>query len=430
MELGILIATLFVLLVLRVPVAFALILSSIVVLYRLGLPFEIVVTQTFSNIQSFTLLAIPFFLLLGRLLNEGAITERLVDFADAVVGHIRGGLGHINVFVSMIFGCFSGSTAADTASIGSVMIPTMLKAGYHAPYTVAITAASSTLGTIIPPSIIMVIYGAFGQISIGALFLSGIVPGFMVGIGQMGYTYYIALKYGYGANPRRSLPEMGRSFLNTSPALMIAVIILGGILSGLFTATEAAVIGAVYTLGLAIIGYRTLPVRQLPRVLYESVVDFAIPIFTIACAGIFGWLLAFLGADKLIADLILSYTDSYFGIFTSLIVFLLVLGTFFSAMTSVVIFMPIIQHLGNLAGIDPIHLGLSVIMALACAPFTPPYGLSLLLAAQIGHVKSGPAFLAAVPLVGITVGIIFVGMAFPDLFLFIPKTFIPTAFLN
>ena len=260
---------------LRVPISFALVLSSLFLLVKLDLPLPVTINQIFSNINTFTLLAVPFFLFLGRLLNEGGLTEKMVDFADTTVGHIRGGLGHINVFVSMIFASLSGSSSADTASVGSVMIPAMLKAGYNGPYTVAITAASSTLGNIIPPSILMVIYGAFGQVSIGALFLAGIVPGLLIGLAQMVYTYLIAVRYGYGGNPRRSPREMGRAFYRTSPALVIPVLVLGGIMGGFFTPTEAASIAVVYALLLALLGYRTLSLRRLPGVLSEAVIDFA-----------------------------------------------------------------------------------------------------------------------------------------------------------
>lgn len=428
MELALLIGLLFVFLALRVPIAFALVLSSCVILLRIDISLQLVITQILSNINTFTLLAIPFFLLLGRLLNESKLTEKLVDFADTTVGHIRGGLGHINVFVSMIFASLSGSASADTASVGSVMIPAMLKAGYNAPYTVAITAASSTLGNIIPPSIIMVIYGSFGGVSIGAMFLGGIVPGIIVGIAQMLYTYLIALKYGYKGHPRRPIREMGVAFYRTGPALIIPVVILGGITSGLFTPTEAAIIAAVYTLGLAVLGYRTLPVRRIPKIFADSVVDFSIPIFAISCAGIFGWLISFLGGADIIETFILSYTDSYFGIFASLILFLLLIGTFLSPITAVVIFMPIIQRLGELGHIDPVHLGVSCIIALATGLITPPYGMCILLAAQIGGVRAGICFLAVMPLVLLTTAIIFLGILFPDIILFLPKMFMPQVF--
>ena len=332
--LPLLILSLFVFLALRIPIAFALLLSSLCVIVQLKLPLATLPVQVFSNINTFTLLAIPFFLLLGRLLNEGGITDRLLAFANAVLGHVRGSLGHVNVFVSMMFASLSGSASADTASLGAILIPAMRKAGYHGPYTVAITAASSTLGNIIPPSIIMVIYGAFGSVSIGALFLAGIVPGLMIGIGQMIYTYLVALKYDYPSYPRRPLSEMGRELYRSSPALVVPVLVIGGITGGLFTPTEAAVVAVAYAFVLSTVVYRRLPMQRILPVLSEAAIDYAIPIFAIAAAGIFGWLINYLGAPELVEGYILSLTNSSYGIFALLIAFLLLIGTFLSPMTA------------------------------------------------------------------------------------------------
>ncbi|MDD4837114.1 MAG: TRAP transporter large permease subunit, partial [Dethiosulfovibrio sp.] len=195
--LALLMGSFFALIFIRVPIAFALGISSIATIFYLDLPLSVVLNQMYSGIDSFPLLAVPFFMLLGRLMNDGGITEKLMKVSDAWVGHIRGGLGHINVMVSMLFAGLSGSAAADTAGIGSMLIPTMVKSGFDTPFSVAITAASSTLGVIIPPSIMMVVYGALGQVSIGALFWAGVVPGILIGFSQMGYCYYRAIKYNY-----------------------------------------------------------------------------------------------------------------------------------------------------------------------------------------------------------------------------------------
>ncbi|MEO1019327.1 MAG: TRAP transporter large permease, partial [Pseudomonadota bacterium] len=386
------------------------------------------ITQTYSNISNFTLLAVPFFILLGRLLNEGLLTEKMVAFADTVVGHIRGALGHINILVSMMFASLSGSSQADTASIGSVMIPAMIKAGYNPGYSVAITAASSIMGGVIPPSILMVIYGSFGQVSIGALFLAGIVPGVLIGLSQMLYTYRLAVKEGYGANPRQSFTAMGKAGLATSPALLIPILILGGISGGFFSATEAASIGAIYALFLGVIGYRNIKLRKLPRLLGEAVIDFSIPLFAIASAGIFGWLIAYLKAPQIIEGFILGFTDNYYIIFSLIMLFLLMIGTFMSGLTAMIIFLPVIQHLGDVGGVDPVLLGLSVNLALGCGLLTPPYGICILIAAQIGNVPSNQAFLAVLPLVGFIILLMLVGMVFPDLYLFLPKLFMPEVF--
>jgi tripartite ATP-independent transporter DctM subunit len=415
----------FLMIALKIPVAFALGLSSLLTIQYLDLSLFSIVNQMYASIDSFPLLAVPFFLLLGNLMNEGGVTDRLVKLSDALIGHIRGGLGHVNVLVSMLFAGLSGSAAADTAGIGAMLIPAMKKAGYDMPYTVAVTAASSTLGVIIPPSIMMVIYGAVGQVSIGALFLSGFIPGILIGLSQMAYTYYLAIKRGYPANPRKSLKEMVQATQKAIPPLILPLIILGGITSGLFTATEAAAVAVVYGLVLMMLVYRSLPLRQVPVIFAEAVVGYSLAMFAVACAGIMGWLIAYLNAPKLIAAYIMGITQSPLGIFLLIVVFLLIVGTFLSPITAIIIFLPIIQGLGNAAGIHPIHLGITVVLTLSIGMITPPYGICLLIASQIGEIPAPRAFIATLPMIGLALGIILVGILIPDLFLFLPKLLLP-----
>ncbi|MGY9013253.1 MAG: TRAP transporter large permease, partial [Rhodobacterales bacterium] len=220
-----LLGSFFVLIAFRVNIGFSLILSSVVVIIWEDLPITSAINQMYSNTESFTLLAVPFFMFLGRILNAGSITDRLLTVADAAVGHVRGGLGHVNVFVSMIFASLSGSAAADTASVGSILIPAMKKAGYSPAFAVALTAASSTLGVIIPPSIILIVYGAFGNVSIGALFLGGIVPGITIGLFMMGYTYVMAIREGYPANPFPGIRALFKAIWRGAAAMMIPVFV-------------------------------------------------------------------------------------------------------------------------------------------------------------------------------------------------------------
>ena len=210
----------FILITVRVNIGFSLILSSVIVILYEDMSLISVINQMYANIDSFPLMAVPFFMFLGRILNTGGITERLLRVADVTVGHIRGGLGHINIFVSMIFASLSGSAAADTASVGSILIPAMKKAGYDPAFSVALTAASSTLGVIIPPSIILIVYGAFGNVSIGALFLGGVVPGLLIGLFMMGYTYVLAIKHGYPSNVKPTIKDIGLAFMIGAPPLL------------------------------------------------------------------------------------------------------------------------------------------------------------------------------------------------------------------
>ena len=410
---------------LRVPVAFALGVSSLLTIATLGLPFVSVINQMYSSIDSFPLLAVPFFLLLGRLMNHGGITDRLVKLSEALVGHIKGGLGHVNVLVSMLFAGLSGSAAADTAGIGAMLIPAMRKAGFDRGYSVAVTAASSTLGVIIPPSIMMVIYGAVGQVSIGALFLSGVVPGLLIGLSQMGYTLFVAHRFGYPRKQRRPLRAMGREFVRAIPPLILPLIILGGIIGGIFTATEAAAIAVVYGLLLMMVVYRSIEFRDIPKLFADAVVEYSLPMLAVASAGIMGWLIAYLDAPTAIAEIITSLTGSPVGIFIMIVLFLLIIGTFLSPITAIIIFLPIIQELGNTFAIDPIHLGIIVVLTLSLGMVTPPYGICLLIAAQIGGISAPRAFVAVLPLIALGLLIIVTGILIPDLFLFLPRMVMP-----
>lgn len=427
--LALLLASFFLLILLRVPIGFALILASVLVMLQEGLPLGSVVNQMYSGIDSFPLLAVPFFMLLGRILNAGSITKRLLAVADAGVGHIRGGLGHVNVVVSMVFASLSGSAAADTASVGSILIPAMKQAGYGAPFAVALTAASSTLGVIIPPSIILIIYGAFGNVSIGALFMGGVLPGVTIGLFMMLYAYVHALRRGYGApHPFPGLRPLARAIGRGAAPLMIPVLVLGGVVGGFLTPTEAAIIAVLWALLLTFVLYRDVPVRELPGILGVALVDFAVPLFTVAGAGIFGWLISYLGAARLVVDFITGVTGDPFGIMLLLIGFLLLIGTVLNPISAVLIFLPIIQALGDLAGIHPVHLGVLTTVTLSVGLITPPYGICLLIAAQIGNVRLVDAIIAVLPIIAISIGVAVASLLLPGLMLWLPRAAFPALF--
>lgn len=423
-----LLLTFFVLIGLRVNIGFSLILSSVVVMWHEDLPLTSVVNQMYAGVDSFTLLAVPFFMLLGRVLNAGSITSRLLEVADSAVGHVRGGLGHVNVFVSMVFASLSGSAAADTASVGSILIPAMKQAGYHPAFAVALTAASSTLGVIIPPSIILIVYGAFGNVSIGALFLGGVVPGILIGLFMMLYTYLLALKFGYPASPFPGAKVLGRVLVRGAAPLMIPVLVLGGIVGGFFTPTEGAIVAVLWALFLSLVVYRDIRLSQVPGLLSAAVIDFAIPMFTVAGAGIFGWMIAYLGASQIVVDFILGVTSNPFLIMLLLIGFLLLVGMVLNPISATLIFLPIIQGLGTTAGIDPVHMGVLSTIVLSVGLITPPYGICLLIASQIGDVPLGRAMLAAAPICGLTILVAILSLWVPDIVLGLPKLLVPNLF--
>lgn len=423
-----LLGSFFLLIALRVNIGFSLILASVVVMLAEDLPLASVVNQMYAGIDSFTLLAVPFFMLLGRILNAGSITGRLLEVADATVGHVRGGLGHVNVFVSMIFASLSGSAAADTASVGSILIPAMKKAGYSPAFAVALTAASSTLGVIIPPSIILIVYGAFGNVSIGALFLGGIVPGVLIGVSMMLYTYLLARRHGYPANPFPGIRRLGVVLLRGAAPLMIPVLVLGGIVGGIFTPTEGAIIAVMWAFFLSLFVYRDIPWKSLPRMLSAAVVDFAIPMFTVAGAGIFGWMIAYLGAAQIVVDFILGVTSNGLAVMLLLIGFLLLVGMVLNPISATLIFLPIIQSLSEVAGVDPVHMGIISTITLSVGLITPPYGICLLIASQIGEVPLSRAMLSAAPICLLTILVAVTSLFVPGLVLGLPRLLLPELF--
>ena len=291
---AILFAVFFGLILLRVPVAFALILSSLLVILLEGLPPNLIALRIFEGLTPFPILAIPLFYTLGLLCNSAGFTERIMVLARALVGRIRAGLAMVNIVASMLFAGISGSSTADTAGIGSVLMPQMLKAGYSRPFTVAITACSSTMGNIIPPSILMVIYGAFGNVSIGMLFLGGFIPGLLLGFGQMALVYYLARRFDFGLDDTsEERPRLWRALGTGALPMGVPLVIIGGIVGGVFTPTESAAIAIFYVLVLSTLVYRELSLRSLGRLLREGGRFVALPLIMTAAAAVFAWLLAY-----------------------------------------------------------------------------------------------------------------------------------------
>jgi tripartite ATP-independent transporter DctM subunit len=414
-----------VLVIIRVPVAFALALSSLLTAVIADLRPILVVQQMFQGLNSFTLLAVPFFLLCGQLLNTGQITDRLIRLAQAMVGHIRGGLAHINVVVSMLFAGMSGSSTADTAGVGSVLIPAMIKRGFDKKFAIALTASSSTMGVIIPPSILMVIYGAMGGVSIGGLFLAGAIPGAIIGIAQMLYSYYFAVRNGYPAESRASLGELYHSTKAGFFPLLVPIIIVGGVLSGKFTATEAGMVATVYVLILIFLVYRSSKLRDLPGVLVKAAVLYSQPLLAVAAATAFGWLLAFFEAPPKIAGLAAGITES--STLTVLFVALvfIVFGTFMDAVPAIIIFMPIVDHLVQVSGANGIHMGLVVVMTLAMGLITPPYGLCLLLACALGAERVSFVMRQMLVFYVLFLVVLFLIILLPEISLFLPRLVMP-----
>jgi tripartite ATP-independent transporter DctM subunit len=423
---AILFTTFGVLIVLRIPVAFALGIACVPVFFISDrLSPTLLFDQMFVSYNSFILLAVPFFLLAANLMNAAGITQRLVELARALVGHLPGGLGHINVVVSMLFAGISGSSTADAAGIGSLLIPQMKKQGYDTSFSVAITACSSVMGVIIPPSILMVVWGGLMSVSIGGLFLAGVVPGILIASSLMGLVYIYAIRRGYPIYVRASYSELGTAFGRAGLALLTPLIIVGGIVGGMFTPTEASVVAVLYSLLIGLFVFRSLTLAALPKVLYDSARFAAITLFCIGTASAFGWILAFFQVPKALVDIMAGWGTG--PISTGLIIAMsfLVVGMFIDAIPAIIILGTVLFPLAQHAGIHPVHFGIIGIVSLAFGLVTPPYGLCLLISSAIGQIKLIHALKDVVIILIPMLGVLLFIILFPDVILALPRWLMP-----
>jgi tripartite ATP-independent transporter DctM subunit len=413
-----------VLVFLRVPVAFALGLSCVPVFMldpRLT-PF-LLMNEMFKSYNAFVLLAVPFFLMAANIMNSAGITDRLIRLSKVLVGHLPGGLGHVNVVVSMLFAGISGSSTADAAGIGSLLIPQMKKQGFSASFTVAVTACSSVMGVIIPPSILMVVWGGLMTVSIGGLFLAGFIPGMLIAVSQMLTVYMYAKIYNYPIYSRSTLKEALIAIVQAILPLMTPLIIVGGIVGGLFTPTEASAIAVFYSLILGLGIYHTIKVKDVPKVLYESARFAAISLFCVGTASAFGWLLAYY---KIPLALVAYLKQFGVGpISTGLIIAgaFLFIGMFIDAIPAIIILGTVLWPVAEYAGLHPIHFAIIGVISLAFGLVTPPYGLCLLISCAIGEIKLLKALKDVSIILLPMLGVLLIVILFPDVILFLPRLF-------
>jgi tripartite ATP-independent transporter DctM subunit len=341
-----------------------------------GLVLPLFAQKMFAQLDSFTLLALPYFILAGGLMSASGMSQQLVDFSRVLVGHLRAGLAHASVVASMIFAGISGSSTADASAISAIMIPTMKKSGYKAGFAAALIATAGTIGAIIPPSMVMVVYGSIAQVSIGGLFLAGIIPGVLVGLFLMGtikiYTYradYPELRVVHG---RFDLRAVLRSVREVWPALLGPVIIVGGILSGIFTATEAGAVACLYALLLGMLVYRKIAWRDLPGILIEAAVMTTMVSGVIAVAGASGWLLAYLEFNAGAVKFVTSFSQNPTAVLVIIAMVMIVLGTFVDSLAVLLIFAPVAIQISNAYGIDPLQMGLVMVMCNQIGAVSPP----------------------------------------------------------
>ena len=411
---------------LGVPIAISLLLAALFVAILLGIPPIVMIQQMYTILDSYVLLAVPLFLLVGNTMDTGKITDRLVAFSRTLVGHIRGGLGHVNVVANMIMAGISGSATADAAALGSVMIPAMKKEGYPLEMAAAINAAASTMGPIIPPSIMMIIYGAYGNVSIGAMFLGGAIPGIIVGISLMVLVYCWAVKTNFPISKRRStLLEIWQSFKGAFLALMAPIIIIVGIVGGIFTATEAGMIVAVYSLIVTAFIFKTMKVKAFVGVVQKTLETTAQPLLCVAGAGAFGYMMAYLQVPSAVREFAAPICSSRISTLLFIATLYIILGTFMDAAPAIIIFMPIIQSLANAAGLNPVHVGVLICVVMCFGFITPPYGLTLLLSAGIAGIPPNGVIRALGPMFLVFLFITILLVFFPDLILFLPRLFMP-----
>lgn len=400
MTIALFIISFFLLLFLGVPIAFALGLSSLLgISLHDSLPLMSVAQRMFIALNSFPLMAIPFFILAGAIMQAGGMSKRLVNFASSLVGHFTGGLAMVAVVTSMFFGAISGSTTATTIAVGSILIPSMITRGYNPAFASANLAVSGSLGGIIPPSIGMILYGVVAQVSTGDMFIAGIVPGLVITLTLVIAVYIISKRESYSGVKKSSFLDIWQTFKQSFLALVLPVIILGGIYTGSFTPTEAAIIAVAYSFLVGVVIYRELKLRDIMKVLQDSATTTAVIMIIIATAGIFSYYINIIGIPDQLASLMSSFTSStiVFLIFVNLL--LLLAGMFLEGAAAILILVPLLLPMALEYGIDPIHFGMIIIVNLSIGLVTPPIGMNLFAAERISNVGIVPLIRAVVPFI-------------------------------
>ncbi|ONI47597.1 C4-dicarboxylate ABC transporter permease [Candidatus Epulonipiscium fishelsonii] len=414
---------------LGVPISFALGVVSFVGISSLpDIPNTVVFTKMFNGLNSFTLLAVPLFILAANLMNEGAITQKLIKCCTALVGHFRGGLAYANVLVSMIFAGISGSSQADTAGVGKIFIPAMEKEGFDKGTAVGVTAASSTLGSIIPPSITMVVYSGIANVGTGALFMTGIIPGILLGLAMMGVIFFFSKRKNFPKGDKVPMKEVIKLTLGSLPALFTPIILIGGIVSGLFTPTESAAFACIYALIVGIFFFKTIKISALPRILTETMKLSSLSLFALATANALGELLSYYQLNKLVQNFFVNMAGGKIVFLLVVVVFFMFIGTFMDSVPAMILFVPIILPSATALGISPIILGLIIVTTLALGLVTPPYGLCLLIAASISEITIEESFKGTLPYFLSSIAVLLLMVLFPDVWLIIPTALFPGMF--
>ena len=421
MVIAILLISLFVMIIIGFPVAFALAGSALLaIIYHGQVPELVVLHRMVGGMDSFPLLSIPFFVLAGALMNSAGITTRIFDFANSLVGWMRGGLGHVNVSASIMFAGMSGAAVADAGGLGAIEVKAMRAKGYDAGFSVGVTAASSTIGPIIPPSLPMIIYGVMAGASIGQLFAAGFIPGLLMALALMAMVAYYAKKRNYPKDASFSIPRVATTFKAAFLSLMTPVIIIGGILFGVFTATEAAIAATVYSLILGTLVYRTLSIKKLVKVSMETIETTSIILLIIAGAAIFSWVLTTQHVTEDFTRWMLTITDNKTYILLMMTFILFAVGCFMETIAAITILTPVLLPIAVSLGIDPVHFGVVMVLNLMIGLLTPPVGMVLYVLSRVTNVPFEECTKATIPFVIPLVIVLLLVTFIPQLSMWLP----------
>ncbi|QHQ35366.1 TRAP transporter large permease [Algicella marina] len=421
MSIYLMIGLLFVLMALGVPVAAALALASLTFVVFEGMPPMIVLANMVNGINSFPLIAVPFFILAGNLMNSAGITTRIFAFARAAVGWMHGGLGHVNVGASVIFAGMSGAAVADAGGLGNIEIKAMRDAGYDPDFAVGITAASSTIGPIIPPSLPLVIYGVVAQTSIGQLFVAGLIPGLIMAGSLMIMVAWYSRRRNYPRDQHFSPKHFGTTFIQALLPLMTPVIIVGGIMSGAFTPTEAAIAAVAYALVLGLLVYQTLTWRRIVRISLETVETTAAILLIVAASAIFAWLLTANRVAETISTSLLSVTDNKVALLLLITLVVLIVGCFMETLAAITILTPVLLPVAVQIGLDPVHFGIILVLNLMIGLLTPPVGLVLYVLSKVSEVPFERCVTATAPFLIPLIAVLMLLTFVPALSMWLPQ---------
>lgn len=420
MALSLLFVTLAVFMVFGVPVAISLGLSSLVYIMIAGLPDVLLIHRMIGGIDSFPLLAIPFFILAGHLMNTGGITTKIFAFARACFGWLPGGLGHVNIGASVIFAGMSGTAVADAGGLGNIEIKAMRDANYDADFAVGITAASSIIGPIIPPSLPLVIYGVMASVSIGELFVAGIIPGLLMSLSLVAMVFYYAKIRHYPKDPRIDFCRIWTTSVDAVLPMLTPVIVVGGIVSGIFTPTEAAIAAVCYALFLGLLVYRTLNWRHLVRVSMDTIETSASILMIVGTAAVFAWILTANQVAVLLSESLLGFSDNRYVLLLIMMAIVLVIGLFMETIAAITILVPVLTPVVVSVGIDPVHFGILLILNLMLGLLTPPVGMVLFVLSKVSGVSFEHCVKATLPFL-VPLIIVLLAVAFvPQTALWIP----------